>query len=149
MNEFIIQMENIEKSYGTNKVLHSANLSLKLGEIHALLGENGTGKTTLMNILGGLLSYESGDIIYEGKKLEDNQKNREYLQSKIAFVHQELALIPDLSVHENLFYGQELKKGRVLDNSLMRSQTKEILSRLNVDIDPDTVSYTHLTLPTT
>ena len=139
MNEFIIQMENIEKSYGKNKVLHSVNFNLKPGEIHALLGENGTGKTTLMNILGGLTSYDSGNIIYQNELLEDNQKNKNYLKSKIAFVHQELALIPDLSVYENLFYGQEIRNGLLLDNNLMKIRTKEILSKLNVDINPDII----------
>lgn len=126
MNDYIVKMNGIEKSFGSNKVLHGVDFSLKRGSIHALLGENGTGKTTLMNILGGVLPKDSGRIT-----IDDEENNH------IAFIHQELTLINDLNVYENLFLGCELKKGGRLDKKAMYEQSADILKRMEIDLDPD------------
>lgn len=136
MNKYIIEMLEIEKMYGSNKVLKKVDFKLKKGEIHALLGENGTGKTTLMNILGGVIDYNLGEIIYDGHKVEHNTHGTNELRNKIAFVHQELALLPDLSVAENLFFGQEIKNKGILDNKRMKKESAQIIQQLDVDIDP-------------
>lgn len=136
MNENIVEMRKINKSYGQNKVLKDVDFSIKKGEIHALLGENGTGKTTLMNILGGVIDYDGGQIYYQGKMVEKNSKSSEFLKEKISFVHQELALFPDLTVSENLFFSQELKSKVFLDNKKMNLEASKILEKLEVELDP-------------
>ncbi len=136
MTNNIIEIKKMNKSYGSNKVLKNVDFSLKSGEIHALLGENGTGKTTLMNILAGVIDYDSGQIFYKEKQVDKDNKGMEFLREKISFVHQELALIPDLTVAENLFFGQEIKKSFFLDNKKMNENAKDILKTLQVEIDP-------------
>lgn len=138
MSNYIVEMSSIEKYYGTNRVLKNVDFKLKEGEIHALLGENGTGKTTLMNILGGVIDYDHGEIKLENQTLTHQNQNQEYLRKKIGFVHQELALFPDLNVAENLFFGQEIKNGVFLDNKKMLEEADTILKRLDVTIDPTT-----------
>ncbi|MDF9824840.1 ribose transport system ATP-binding protein [Breznakia sp. PF5-3] len=137
MSKYIIEMQNIEKSYGVNKVLKGVDFQLKKGEIHALLGENGTGKTTLMNILGGVIDYDAGNILYDGEEVKHTHHGTNMLQDKISFVHQELALLPDLTVAENLFFGQEIKHKGILDNKKMREESAKILQQLDVNIDPN------------
>lgn len=136
MSNYIVNMTGIEKYYGENHVLKSVDFKLKEGEIHALLGENGTGKTTLMNILGGVIDYDKGSIKVEDYNMTPDNLDMVALRHKIGFVHQELALFPDLNVAENLFFGQELKNGVVLKNKDMIKNASEILQRLDVTIDP-------------
>ncbi|ONI38905.1 ABC transporter [Candidatus Epulonipiscium fishelsonii] len=120
-------MKNIKKAFGNNLVLKGVDLKLEAGSIHALLGENGTGKSTLMNILSGLLAYDEGEIITEITK------------NKIAFIHQELALVDDLNIMENLFLGHEIKKSLFVDKKAMYIKSKEILERMNITINPKTI----------
>ena len=135
----IIEMRDICKSFGTNKVLKNVDLFLKGGEICALLGENGAGKSTLMNILGGVLPADSGEIFLDNKSVAF-ETPAESLGAGIAFIHQELNLINDLSVHENMFIGREiLKKNGLLDAELMCQETQAVFKRMEVDIDPKTM----------
>jgi ribose transport system ATP-binding protein len=135
MSEYIIKMCGIEKAFGANCVLHHVDFSLKKGSIHALLGENGTGKTTLMNILGGVIPGDAGEIAIDGavNKIGDRMHGN---LNEIAFIHQELTLINDLNIYENLFLGRELKKGGRLDKKSMYDQAAEILGRMKIDLDP-------------
>lgn len=137
MNEYIVEMKDIEKSFGDNLVLKGVDFAVRRGEIHALLGENGTGKSTLMNILGGILKRDAGEIYYDGELISDNKRGDEVLKEKISFIHQELALIPDLKVYENLFFAQEIKKGLFLDTKKMQEESINILNQLDVHIDPN------------
>ncbi|WP_286028128.1 sugar ABC transporter ATP-binding protein [Ligilactobacillus agilis] len=121
-----IEMKQIKKAFGNNQVLKSVDFTLKKGSIHALLGENGTGKSTLMNILTGLLSYDDGQI-----KIENGYQ--------IAFIHQELSLVNDLNIYENLFLGRELRKGLLLDRKLMMEKAAEVLTSIKVDLKPETL----------
>ena len=88
MSDYVVQMKGIEKSYGKNEVLHGVDFLLEKGSIHALLGENGTGKTTLMNILTGIIPGNKGEIAVEGRIMHVNGSAVEQ-SSEIAFIHQE------------------------------------------------------------
>ena len=110
MADHILVMKNITKEFPGVKALDNVNLEVERGEIHALVGENGAGKSTLMNVLSGTYPYGSytGDIIYNGEvcqfnTLKDSEKRG------IVIIHQELALIPELSIGENMFLGNERK----------------------------------------
>ena len=137
MPDFVVEMKAIEKSFNRNKVLHRVDFSLERGSIHALLGENGTGKSTLMNILGGILSYDKGEVFVEGKKVTANSPSISK-RLGIAFIHQELTLVNDLTVYENLFLGRECKKGLALDKKSMIKGSAEVLKQMDIDLDPCT-----------
>lgn len=130
-----LSMTGIDKSFGANKVLRRVDFSVGEGEIRALIGENGAGKTTLMNILGGVLSPDAGTITLDGKPVFF-EIPRDSLDAGIAFIHQELNLVNDLNVYENLFIGRELKKGIRLDKKAMTARAREVLLKLNVELDP-------------
>lgn len=108
MAKIILEMKNITKTFPGVKVLDNVNLQVKKGEIHALVGENGAGKSTLMNVLSGIYPYGTyeGDIIYEGEQCKFQQiKDSE--NKGIVIIHQELALIPHMTIGENMFLGNE------------------------------------------
>ena len=108
MDNIILKMNNITKLFPGVKALDRVNIEVTKGEIHALCGENGAGKSTLMNVLSGIYPYGTyeGDIIYEGKECRfKNIKDSE--REGIVIIHQELALVPYLSIAENMFLGNE------------------------------------------
>lgn len=110
MSDYILEMNNITKEYPGVKALNNVNLKVERGEIHALVGENGAGKSTLMNVLSGTIPFGqyTGDIVYNGKKCSfSNIKDSE--SEGIVIIHQELALIPELTIAENMFLGNERK----------------------------------------
>ncbi|PKR83328.1 sugar ABC transporter ATP-binding protein [Heyndrickxia camelliae] len=134
----IIEMKNIRKSFGSNEVLKNVSITLKGGEICALLGENGAGKSTLMNILGGVHQTDSGTISIDGNSVKFANPAQSQ-EAGIAFIHQELNLINDLPIFENMFLGREVrtKRGR-LDLERMLHETKEVFKKMNVLLDPKT-----------
>lgn len=131
-------MQNINKSFGANRVLLDVNFSLNTGEICALLGENGAGKSTLMNILGGVLQADSGTITLDGKPVHFASPVAS-LDAGIGFIHQELNLINDLTIYENMFLTHLPKKGLLLDRNLMREKTRALFEKMDLDLDPDTM----------
>ena len=133
-----LSMLGIEKSFDQNHVLKKVDFELKPGEIRALMGENGAGKTTFMNILGGVFPPNAGKILLDGKVVQFHTP-RESQDAGIAFIHQELNLVNDLSIYENLFLGRELKKGRFLDKKAMIEKSREVLARMEIDMDPSTL----------
>ena len=133
-----LSMLGIEKSFDQNHVLKKVDFELKPGEIRALMGENGAGKTTFMNILGGVFPPNAGKILLDGKVVQFHTP-RESQDAGIAFIHQELNLVNDLSIYENLFLGRELKKGRFLDKKAMIEKSREVLARMEIDMDPRTL----------
>lgn len=132
-----IEMKDIYKSFGKNDVLKGVDFTLNEGEIHALVGENGAGKSTLMNILSGVLPKDKGEILIDGKKVEINNTN-DAKKYGISFIHQELSDWPDLTVMDNIFMNNEIRKGIFLDKEAMRKKSIELLKRFDLDIDPDT-----------
>src|SRR5690606_39724587 len=108
MSDIILEMRNITKTFPGVKALDNVNFSVQRGEIHALVGENGAGKSTLMKVLSGVYpaGTYTGDIIYEGQ--ERHFKDISHSEKLgIVIIHQELALIPMLSIKENIFLGNE------------------------------------------
>jgi ribose transport system ATP-binding protein len=129
-------MQSINKSYGGVQVLQEVEFSLKKAEIHALLGENGAGKSTLMNILGGVVLPQSGRIVVDGNVTSIHSPLAAQ-EHGIAFIHQELTLVNDLTVYENLFLGNEPKRHGLLDRERMHRESKAILAKMCIDLDPN------------
>ncbi len=133
----LLEMKDICKSFHGVPVLKNAELSVEAGEVHALLGENGAGKSTMMNILTGSLFCDSGSIVFDGRALQDSSI-RETEHAGIAFVHQELNLFNDLRVYENLFIGREktTRFGKLRKKEMI-AETRDLFQQLEVDIDPE------------
>lgn len=138
MDEYIVRMENINKSFAGVMALHDAKFSLKSGEVMALLGENGAGKSTLMKILSGVYSRDSGSMSVFGEETGDLDTKKAQ-ELGIAIIHQELNMCRHLTVAENIFLGREQNKGIVLNNKEMIQKTSDVLAALKVDLDPNTV----------
>ncbi len=129
-------MHGIKKAFYGNRVLEGVDLTVKKGEVHALLGENGAGKSTLMNILAGVIRKDEGSIFFDGKELEGNSVS-ESENAGIAFVHQELNTVNDLKVYENLFLNREITgKFGILNKAKMISEAHNLFSRFGIDMDP-------------
>jgi len=134
-----VEMRGIWKAFGANVVLKDVAFSLKGGEICALIGENGAGKSTMMNILGGVLPADAGELLLDGKPVVFHTP-AESLGAGIGFIHQELNLINDLAVYENMFIGRELKqKNGLLDAQRMIQETQAVFDKLDLDMDPKTM----------
>ena len=116
MAKVLLEMKNITKTFPGVKALDNVNLKVEEGEIHALVGENGAGKSTLMNVLSGIYPYGTyeGDIIYNGEVCKFN-KIKDSEEKGIVIIHQELALIPYMSIGENMFLGNERGKAAAID----------------------------------
>ncbi|MEM5013208.1 sugar ABC transporter ATP-binding protein [Niallia taxi] len=132
-----ITMENIHKAFGTNQVLTGVDFDLLNGEVHALMGENGAGKSTMMNVLTGLHARDNGKITIDGT--ETYFKNpKEAEQSGVTFIHQELNIWPDMTVLENLFIGKERKNTfGFLKTAEMKALANKQFERLSVSIPLD------------
>lgn len=139
MGDVILRMENIDKVFGTAYALRGINFELERGEVHALLGENGAGKSTLIKILGGIYQPNAGDIIINGKKVEMTGIN-EARAHGIDIIHQEIVLVPYLSVAENIFLGREPKnKLGFVDKKKMNAEATRMVESLGLDTDVTTI----------
>ncbi|MFJ7639702.1 sugar ABC transporter ATP-binding protein [Peribacillus sp. NPDC046944] len=132
-----IEMSNIYKAFGQNKVLEGVQFSLEAGEVHALMGENGAGKSTLMNILTGLHKHDQGTIMINGKEVSFKD-SKEAEKAGLAFIRQELNIWPEMTVLENLFIGKEMVNAfGVLKNKQMKAKANEIFKTLNISLPFD------------
>ena len=121
------------------KALDNVSISVRSGDIHAICGENGAGKSTLMKVLSGVYPHGSfdGEIVFEGEEVEFRDlKASEH--AGIVIIHQELALIPELSVRENIFLGNEVVRGVLIDWDEAHILTLELLARVGLEVDPNT-----------
>ena len=135
----ILEMRDISKSFPGVKALQNVTFTVKRGEVHAICGENGAGKSTLMKVLSGVWphgTYE-GDIYYNGE-LSAFKDIRASESAGIVIIHQELALIPELSIAENMFIGNEQAKSGVIDWVSTNNKARELLARVGLREDPET-----------
>lgn len=136
MYKYIVELENINKSFPGVKALKNVSFHLKSGEVIALLGENGAGKSTLMKILSGIYTKDQGIIKIFGEEIE-NLTPLKAQELGIAIIHQELNMCSHLTVAQNIFLGREKTHSGILSNKEMNKESKKILDSLNIDIDPD------------
>lgn len=127
-------MKKITKTFPGVKALSNVDLELKEGEVHALLGENGAGKSTLIKVLGGIYHADSGEIEINGKNVKINSV-QDAEANGIAIIHQELVLVPYMSVAENIFLGRELGAGITVNLKAQEKEAQAVLDRLGMDID--------------
>ncbi len=139
MNDYILEMRNITKTFPGVKALSDVTIKVDRGEVHAICGENGAGKSTLMKVLSGV--YPQGD--YEGKIILEGEEVRfgsirDSEKAGVVIIHQELALSPYLSIAENIFLGNERKSGPFIDWNATNVQAAELLRRVGLNESPST-----------
>ena len=137
MDDTLLLMEGIDKSFPGVHALNQCNFDLRRGEVHALVGENGAGKSTLMKILAGIYEKDSGRIIFKGDDVEVPNPNAAQ-QMGISMVHQELNMMPHLTAGQNIFIGREPKNGLFLDENVLNQKAKELFELMHLDLDPRT-----------
>jgi ribose transport system ATP-binding protein len=135
MDDMLVQMQGIDKTFPGVHALKECNFELKRGEVHALVGENGAGKSTLMKILSGIYSKDKGKIYYKGEEVEINNPHAAQ-QIGISMVHQELNLMSHLTVAQNIFIGREPRKGIFLDEAQLNQKAQEMIDLLRLTINP-------------
>jgi putative multiple sugar transport system ATP-binding protein len=137
MSDYILEMQNITKEFPGVKALSNVNFKVKRGEIHCLVGENGAGKSTLMKVLSGVHPFGtySGNIVYNGQ-IQQFKSIAESEATGIAIINQELALIPELSVYENIYFGHEIMDGRLINWNKTIISAQEMLKKVRLNINP-------------
>jgi ribose transport system ATP-binding protein len=139
--ESIVKFQNISKVFPGVKALDEVSFEIKKGEVHALLGENGAGKSTLLNTLHGVNTVYEGTVHIAGRPVSYKNAN-EAIQDGISKVHQEVSLIPELTVGQNIALGYEPKKGMFIDFKKLHKEANEILSRMNCRFKSEDIAGT-------
>ena len=135
MDNTVLQMEKIDKTFPGVHALDHVDFNLQKGEVHALLGENGAGKSTLIKILAGIIHQDSGKIKIQGKE-EDIKTPIDARKAGISVIHQELILSENTSVADNIFMGREFLKGAVVDRKKTNEAARRVLDKIGVDLEP-------------
>jgi ribose transport system ATP-binding protein len=140
MSRILVSMDGITKQFPGVLALDQCRFELYAGEVHALVGENGAGKSTMMKILTGVYKKDAGRIVYKGKEVEI-ASTRAAQNLGISIIHQELQLMPDLTIAQNIFIGRE-PKARIpifLDDQAINDKTQALFQRMNLKLDPRTL----------
>ncbi len=138
-DETILEIKNMSKAFGKNVVLKNVNIQLRKGRVLGLMGENGAGKSTMMNCLFGIYQKNSGEIYYKGNPTEFAGP-RDALFHGVAMVHQELNQCLDRSVQDNLFLGKyETRLGIVIDEAREKAEARRLFDELGININPATI----------
>jgi len=133
-SQVLLSMQNIMKSFAGIPALSLANLQVRPGEVHALIGQNGAGKSTMIKILTGYVSKDSGEISFDGAPF--SARSPQDAQAKgISTIYQEINLVPYRSITENICLGREKRRFGLLDWNAMHAEAKHLLARFNIDID--------------
>ena len=136
--QILFEAQGITKRFGGVTALDNVHLKVHRGKVNVIVGENGAGKSTLMKILSGVYPDYEGKLLLNNEEVRFNNP-KEAMQKGIAIMHQELNLIPYLTIAENIFLGREIRNALgILDSKLMRKKTKELLTRLDCDLNPHT-----------
>ena len=130
-----LALRHVDRSFGPIQILYDISLELYPGEVHALIGENGAGKSTTMKIMSGYLAPTGGHVELGGQPVSF-ALSREAEAQGVTLIHQEFNLAQLLSVQQNIFLGHEIKKGWLLDHKAMRAETQALLDRLETPLDP-------------
>ena len=133
-----IEVKGLYKQFSGVEVLHGVDLDVNYGEVHALMGENGAGKSTIIKIITGVFTKDAGEIKVDGKHVEIHNRHASQ-ELGIQVIYQELSLIPALTVTENIFLGQEKSKLGWLDRKSMRERVKSLIEHYGFEINPDAI----------
>ncbi|MCB9422110.1 MAG: sugar ABC transporter ATP-binding protein [Ardenticatenaceae bacterium] len=139
MDEILVSMKGIDKSFPGVRALDHCQFELRAGEVHALVGENGAGKSTLMKVLSGIYAKDAGQILFKGEEVEIlNPRAAQNLG--ISIIHQELNLMPHLTLAQNIFIGREPRRNMkfLLDEAALNQQTAELFASMHLKLDPKT-----------
>lgn len=134
MSENILELHNISKAFGRNRVLTNIDLCVKKGTVLGLMGENGAGKSTMMKILFGIYSKDDGKIIFDGNEVEFKNP-KDALENGVAMVHQELNQCLERNVIDNLFLGRYDTKFGIINEKLMKEKATALFKRLDINVD--------------
>ncbi len=141
MDNTILEIRNLSKSFSKNKVLDSISLTLNKGTVLGLMGENGAGKSTMMKCLFGIYAKDEGQIIFDGRPVSFNSP-KEALENGVAMVHQELNQCLDRTVCDNLFLGRYPTHSAVVDENKMLVEANKLFASLNMSVNPTTIMRT-------
>lgn len=131
----VLALQEVHKAFGPIEVLHGVDFALNAGEVHALIGENGAGKSTIMKILGGFLDPTAGQVLLDGHPAP-YRSGAEAEALGVVVIHQEFNLVPDLTVAQNIYLGREIG-GLLLDHKAMRAGAQALLDQLDCRVSPD------------
>ena len=137
MNETYFQLDHVCKSFHTVKAVNDVSFSIGKGEVHAICGENGAGKSTMMNLIAGVYRIDSGEMRLDGQ-VYDPKNPADARRAGVSIVFQELSMFSLQTTEMNIFAGKELTKGLSLDHKEMRRRTQQVLDEMELDIDLDT-----------
>ena len=139
-DSIILQMREIVKVFPGVRALDGVTLEVRRGEIHSICGENGAGKSTLMKVLSGVYPYGTyeGQILYNGAEAKF-RSIKESEGAGIVIIHQELTMIPELSITENIFMGNEIVRNGLIDWDEARRRTMELMDRVGLKLNPNTL----------
>ncbi|MFA5698942.1 MAG: sugar ABC transporter ATP-binding protein [Sphaerochaeta sp.] len=140
MSQPLVQVQNLTKVFPGIRALDDVQLTIRSGEVHALIGENGAGKSTLVKVLTGVYQPTAGRVLFEGTEVTFKHAIAAQEMGIVA-IHQEASMFPELSVMENIYMGHHVRhpKTRTLDWKAMRSETQALLGRMQLSINPDTL----------
>lgn len=138
--DVILEMRHIVKRFGPVTALNDVNIMVKRGQMFSICGENGAGKSTLMNVLSGVYPYGTyeGDIVYNGETCKF-RTIRDSEEKGIVIIHQELALVPYMSIQENIFLGNQKRRGIAIDADEQRRVAYDVMRKVGLDENPDTL----------
>ena len=134
-NAVLLRIKDVSKSFGGVHALRGVSLEVRQGEVHALVGENGAGKSTFMNVLGGIVEKDDGEVEFKGQPVHFTTP-AESQAAGIAIIHQELAMLPSLSVMENIFMGRMPARSGWINHKAMEQRTRELLQEVGLEVAP-------------